>query len=124
MKAHVNAVQALSFRYLLWVSPFMVGDESEAAKHCADLLTSGQERERFKNLSPQRPETRRIVGELMERLVRDRYWVGFYTAHRDTIIRGEFKPVLELGHIPLIHPFPTARLSVEVGGSLQIRTPS
>ena len=326
MKAHVDAVQALGFRYLIWVSPFMVGDESEAAKRYADLLTSGQERERFKNLSPQRPETRRIVGDLLERLVRDydvdglkidfidsirpseaapesfgesfydvmheateralkvkpdlliefrnaytnlasrsyaniyrssdvplnytlnrwqatfhrllapdravhldpalwhaeesdenvavhlinvivsvpmisveldrypqshldliRYWVGFYTAHRETIIRGEFKPALALGHIPQIvfkgaaetivglyedvsvalpdqtevwilnastrpcvdfepseqggmrcviardkfgrvisetqQPFPTARLSVEVGGSLQIKMP-
>ena len=326
MKAHVNAVQALGFRYILWVSPFMVGDESEAAQRHADLLTTGQERERFKNLSPQRLETRKIVGDLMERLVRDydldglkvdfidsmrpsevaadtfgeslyavlheateralkvkpdlliefrnsytnlasrsyaniyrssdvplnytlnrwqaalhrllaperavhldpalwhpdesdenvavhlinvivsvpmisveldrypqnhldliRYWVGFYNAHRKTIIRGEFKPMLGLGHIPLIvfkgeqetiiglyedvsvtladlaevwilnastrpyvdfelsgmvvtrwvitrdkfgsivheevQSFPTARLPVEVGGSLQIRMP-
>jgi alpha-galactosidase len=31
-----------------------------------------------------------------------RYWIGFYNAHRDTIIHGEFKPVLAPGHVPQI----------------------
>jgi alpha-galactosidase len=29
-------------------------------------------------------------------------WIGFYRAHRDTIIHGEFAPQLQPGHIPLI----------------------
>jgi alpha-galactosidase len=32
-----------------------------------------------------------------------RYWIGFYNAHRETIIRGEFKPVLRQGYIAAIH---------------------
>jgi alpha-galactosidase len=32
-----------------------------------------------------------------------RHWIGFYNDHRQTIIHGEFKPVLRLGHIPLIY---------------------
>jgi alpha-galactosidase len=31
-----------------------------------------------------------------------RHWIGFYQAHRDTIIHGQFAPDLQLGHIPLI----------------------
>ncbi len=31
-----------------------------------------------------------------------RYWIGFYQAHRDTIIHGKFFPELELGTVPLI----------------------
>ncbi len=70
-KEHVRAVQELGFRYVLWVAPFMVGKDSEAAQRYAHLLTTGQERERFNNLSPWHAETRQIVGDLLERLVRD-----------------------------------------------------
>jgi alpha-galactosidase len=31
-----------------------------------------------------------------------RYWIGFYQAHRDTIIHGQFAPTIRLGHVPLI----------------------
>jgi alpha-galactosidase len=31
-----------------------------------------------------------------------RYWIGFYRAHCDTIIHGEFVPEIKFGHIPLI----------------------
>jgi len=31
-----------------------------------------------------------------------RYWIGFYNEHRDTIIHGDFRPVIGLGFIPLI----------------------
>src|SRR5258708_15339253 len=50
--AHVRAVQDLGFRYVLWVSPFMVGDDSQAAKRLAPLLTTGVARLQFKNLAP------------------------------------------------------------------------
>jgi alpha-galactosidase len=71
MKAHVHAVQALGFRYLLWVSPFMVGDSSDAAQRYDHLLTTGQPVNFFRNLSPQQPETHASVSDLLERLVRD-----------------------------------------------------
>jgi alpha-galactosidase len=32
-----------------------------------------------------------------------RYWIGFYNTHRDTIINGEFKPVLRQAYIPAIY---------------------
>jgi alpha-galactosidase len=92
LKAHVHAVQALGFRYLLWVSPFMVGDESAAAQRYAHLLTTGQERNRFKNLSPQRRETHEIVGSLLERLVRDYDLDGLKIDFIDSIKPGEAAP--------------------------------
>jgi hypothetical protein len=30
------------------------------------------------------------------------YWIGFYQAHRDTIVHGRFMPEIRLGHVPLI----------------------
>jgi alpha-galactosidase len=32
-----------------------------------------------------------------------RHWIGFYHAHRDTIIHGDFCPELHLGHVPVIY---------------------
>ncbi len=69
--AHVKGVQDLGFHYVLWVSPFMVGEKSQAAKRLAPLLTTGQERLHFNNLAPWRHETQVIIGDLLERLVRD-----------------------------------------------------
>jgi alpha-galactosidase len=71
LKAHVEAVQALGFRYVLWVAPFMVGDDSHAAQQHAHLLMEGQPRNRFSNLAPWYPETADIVADLMARLVQD-----------------------------------------------------
>lgn len=70
-KAHVRAVQELGFRYMLWVSPFMVGNLSQAARRYAHLLTDGQEREQFHNYSPWHPETGDILANLLTRLVND-----------------------------------------------------
>jgi alpha-galactosidase len=70
-REHVHSVQELGFRYVLWVAPFMVGYDSEAAQQYAHLLTTGQERNHFHNLSPWHDETRQIVATLLERLVRD-----------------------------------------------------
>ena len=69
--AHVAAVQALGFRYVVWVAPFMIGTGSAKAAEYAGLLTTGQERERFLNLSPWRAETAGIVRDLLRRLVAD-----------------------------------------------------
>jgi len=68
---HVAAVQALGFRYVVWVAPFMIGTGSAKAAEYAGLLTTGQERERFLNLSPWRTETASIVRNLLRRLVAD-----------------------------------------------------
>ena len=70
-KDHVNAVQALGFRYVLWVSPFMVGYDSSFVKQYPHLLNTGQPREQFYNFSPQNPEVKKIIVELLERLVKD-----------------------------------------------------
>jgi alpha-galactosidase len=70
-KAHVNAVQALGFRYVLWIAPFMIGKSSEAAKRYANLLTTGREALEMENLSVWHAETREIIRDLCERLVRD-----------------------------------------------------
>jgi alpha-galactosidase len=70
-KAHVRMVQELGFHYILWVSPFMVGKDSEAARRYAHLLTTGHEHLGFNNLSPWHAETRQVIGSLLEPLVRD-----------------------------------------------------
>jgi alpha-galactosidase len=70
-KQHVQTIQDLGFRYLLWVAPFMVGKDSEAAQRYAHLLTTGQEANGFNNLSPLHHETQHIIGDLLERLVRE-----------------------------------------------------
>lgn len=69
--AHVQAVKALGFRYVLWVAPFMIGMDSVEAEQYAHLLTKGQERERFHNLSPWHEETTAIVRDLLTRLVEE-----------------------------------------------------
>lgn len=70
-RQHVLAAQELGFRYVLWVAPFMVGKDSDAAQRYAHLLTTGQEPEGFNNLSPWHDETQEIIAALLERLVRD-----------------------------------------------------
>jgi alpha-galactosidase len=32
-----------------------------------------------------------------------RYWIGFYNTHRNTLIHGEFKPILGFGYIPAVY---------------------
>jgi alpha-galactosidase len=82
---HVREVQELGFRYVLWVAPFMVGKDSEAAQRYAHLLTTGQERERFNNLSPWHDETREVIANLLERLVRDYHLDGLKIDFLDSI---------------------------------------
>ena len=94
MKAHVHAVQALGFRYMLWIAPFMVGDESEAAKRYTDLLTTGKPQGRFHNLSPQSAETKEIVATIIERLVRDYDLDGLKIDFVDSIKPGNAAPQL------------------------------
>jgi len=57
MKAHVNAVQALGFRYILWVSAYMVGDESQAAQTYA-LPKNHTSLKREFNFMPDTPSDR------------------------------------------------------------------
>ena len=85
LKAHVEAVQALGFRYILWVAPFMVGKESLAAQQYAHLLIDGQERNHFNNLAPWYPETADIISELMLRLVRDYHLDGLKIDFLDSL---------------------------------------
>jgi alpha-galactosidase len=68
---HVRAVQAMGLRYVLWVGPFMVGDESWAADRFANLLAHHDERLHYSQLSPWRRETGDIVADLLERLIVD-----------------------------------------------------
>lgn len=71
MREHVRAVQAFGFNYVLWVAPFMIGDDNPRAKSWSHILTTGQPRERFRNLSPWHTETARIVSDLLRRLIVD-----------------------------------------------------
>lgn len=68
---HVRAVQDMGLRYVLWVGPFMIGDESWAAERYAPLLQGHDERLHYSRLSPWYGATSGIVGDLLERLVED-----------------------------------------------------
>jgi alpha-galactosidase len=68
---HVAQVQAMGLRYVLWIAPFMVGDASDAARRHAPLLTDPTRPLGYRNLSPRHAESRAVVGDLLERLVRD-----------------------------------------------------
>src|SRR5687768_11075022 len=68
-KGHVAALQRMGFRYILWVGPFMVGDESEAARLHGHLLTDHNERLHYSQLSPWFRESGKVVAELLQRLV-------------------------------------------------------
>ena len=83
---HVRMVQALGLKYILWVAPFMIGYDSEAAKQYAHLLTTGREPIRFHNLSPWHEETRDIVTALLRRLVTDYALDGLKIDFIDSVI--------------------------------------
>lgn len=82
---HVRTVQEMGMRYILWVAPFMVGDESQAAKRYADLLAQYIDQLHFSNLSPWLRETGDIVADLLERLVRDYHLDGLKIDFIDSI---------------------------------------
>ena len=84
-REHVKKVQQLGMRYILWVSPFMVGDESVAAQKHHHLLTGKVERLNFSNLSPWHEETSQVIGDLLERLVTDYCLDGFKLDFIDSI---------------------------------------
>lgn len=87
-KAHVTEVKALGFRYLLWVAPFMIGFDNDKAKSLKHLLTTGQERERFYNLSPWQAESKKVITDLLtgllERYGLDGFKLDFIDAVRPT----------------------------------------
>ena len=68
---HVRAVQALGMRYVPWVAPFNGGDASQAARRYAHLLAEATNPMRYRNLSPRRAKPGQVVGDLVERLMRD-----------------------------------------------------
>jgi alpha-galactosidase len=84
-QAHVRAVQNLGFRYVLWLSPFMVGRQSQAAKRYAHLLTTGSDRLNFDNLAPWHDETQEVIAALIERLVNDYHLDGLKVDFIDAV---------------------------------------
>ena len=91
--AHVAAVKALGFRYLLWIAPFMIGYNNTRAETYAHLFTTGQEKERFHNLSPWKNETRDIISSLLTTLLKtydlDGFKLDFIDAVKPTSERTE-----------------------------------
>ncbi|HEU5100946.1 MAG TPA: glycoside hydrolase family 36 protein [Roseiflexaceae bacterium] len=82
---HVRAVRELGLRYVLWVAPFMVGDASQAARQHAHMLTEATNTMRYRNMSPRRAETRQVVGDLVERLMREYQLDGLKIDFLDSI---------------------------------------
>jgi alpha-galactosidase len=86
---HVRQVQEMGFKYLLWVAPFMVGQESAAAKTCAHLLQKPIERLHFANLTPWKLETGQIIGSLLEDRLREYNLDGFKLDFIDSVRPAE-----------------------------------
>ncbi|MEM7737252.1 MAG: glycoside hydrolase family 36 protein [Deinococcota bacterium] len=101
-KAHVAAVKALGFRYLLWVAPFMVGYDSPKAEEYKDLLTTGQELERFHNLSPWHGATVQVITDTLTTLIEDYdldgFKLDFIDAVKPTSARTQGSRESTLGH--------------------------
>ena len=88
---HVRQVQEMGFKYLLWVAPFMVGQESAAAKTYAHLLQKPIERLHFANLTPWKKESGQIIGSLLEERMTEYNLDGFKLDFIDSV-RPEEKP--------------------------------
>jgi alpha-galactosidase len=91
-KGHVAALQAMGLRYILWVGPFMVGDESEAARGYAHLLMDHNERLHYCQLSPWYRETGTVIAALLQRLVNEYGLDGLKIDFIDAIQRKEERP--------------------------------
>jgi len=89
---HVRAVQAMGLRYILWVGPFMVGDESWAADRYAHLLSDHDDRLHYSQLSPWFAETGVVVADLLERLVEDYRLDGLKLDFIDAVQRTGERP--------------------------------
>ncbi len=85
---HVRAVQDLGLRYVLWVGPFMIGDESWAAERYAHLLHAHDDRLHYSQLSPWYAATTDIVGDLLERLIEDYRLDGLKLDFIDAVAPG------------------------------------
>jgi alpha-galactosidase len=90
---HVAALQAMGLRYILWVGPFMVGDESEAAKRYAHLLFNHNERLHYSQLSPWFRETGRVVAELLQRMMDEYGLDGLKIDFIDAVQRTGDRPI-------------------------------
>ena len=88
---HVRQVQEMGFKYLLWVAPFMVGQESAAAKTYAHLLQKPIERLHFANLTPWKHESGQIIASLLEDRMNEYNLDGFKLDFIDAV-RPEDKP--------------------------------
>ncbi len=86
---HVQQVQKMGFKYLLWVAPFMIGQSSAAAKTYAHLLQKPIERLNFANLTPWKEEVSQIIGGLLENLMNLYNLDGFKLDFIDSVSSGE-----------------------------------
>ncbi len=89
---HVRTVQEMGMRYVLWVGPFMIGDESWASDRHSHLLMERDERLHYSRLSPWRRETVAVVGDLLERLVVDYRLDGLKLDFIDAVQRTAQRP--------------------------------
>ena len=68
---HVERVRDMGLRYLLWVSPLMVGTRSRAHTVLAEKLTRGRSDLHAGHLSPTAPGSAEHVADLLDRLMKD-----------------------------------------------------
>jgi len=83
-KDHVEMVQKMGMRYLLWVAPTMVGKYSQAAKDYPQLLQQ-PENAPFFSLTPWKAQTGEIITQNLERLLKDYRLDGFKLDFIDSI---------------------------------------
>ncbi len=95
---HVQAVQELGLRYLLWVAPFMLGHNSQAMTRYAHLISHELDNLNASNLSPQQSETGEIILDLLIRLVNDYHLDGLKLDFLDAIKPDGESSVDTIGH--------------------------
>ena len=72
-KAHVEYVQSLGMKYLLWVAPYLIGDRSAMYERLKNIpgSTFGDYLEGYYKLAPENAEARAIMLDLMDDLMKD-----------------------------------------------------
>lgn len=69
---HVRRVQSLGLKYLLWVTPYLIGTRSQAyAKELADALLPGEPREGYRLLDVTRRDKALLMADRLARLLRE-----------------------------------------------------
>jgi alpha-galactosidase len=86
-KGHVEYVQSLGMKYLLWVAPYLIGDHSAMYEKLKDIPGAlfGEYLEGYYKLAPENAEAARPMLDLMENLMKEYHLDGLKVDFLDQI---------------------------------------